>query len=197
MERQRKRRAKRPQTNDAGPVGGLRGHAHDTSAATADARREHRIHLLFEISLILKGAHAVLELAGGVFLQLVSTATIAQILARLTRGELREDPGDLIARYLNQIGQQLTAGGREFGALYLLLHGAINLGLVAGLLMERLWAYPAALAMLGAFVGYQVYRYTQTQALGLVALTALDIIVILLVWHEYRLMRGRLGRRRE
>lgn len=170
---------------------GLRPAPRDVRSA-----RERRIHLFYLISLALKALHAVFELGSGVFLLVVSTAALSRWLTHLTRGELREDPHDLVARYLYGVGQNLSAGGQQFGALYLLTHGAINLGLVAGLVKEKLWAYPAALGALWAFVGYQIYRYLHTHAPGLVALTALDLVVIALVWHEYRYVRRRRAARR-
>jgi uncharacterized membrane protein len=61
--------------------------------------------------------------------------------------------------------------------------------LVIGLLKEKRWAYPASLAILAAFVAYQVYRYSYTHSIGLIVLTAFDLVVIWLVWHEWRLLR--------
>ena len=56
----------------------------------------------------------------------------------------------------------------------------------AGLLRRKMWSYPASMWVLGAFVVYQCYRYTQTHSPWLIALTVLDIAVIILVWHEWR-----------
>ena len=39
------------------------------------------------------------------------------------------------------------------------------------------------------FIVYQLYRYVDTHAFDLVVLTVFDLIVIGLIWHEYRLMR--------
>jgi uncharacterized membrane protein len=66
------------------------------------------------------------------------------------------------------------------------------LALVIGLLMNRLWAYPASLAVLGLFIAYQLYRYSYTHGFGLIVLTVFDIFVIGLIWHEYRLIRRHL-----
>jgi uncharacterized membrane protein len=63
------------------------------------------------------------------------------------------------------------------------------LALVAGLLRNKLWAYPASLMVLGLFMVYQVYRFFYTQSAGLVVLTVLDLIVMVLIWHEYGLVR--------
>jgi uncharacterized membrane protein len=45
---------------------------------------------------------------------------------------------------------------------------------------------------LGLFIAYQVYRYTYTHSVGLVLLTVFDLFVMVLIWHEYRLVRHHL-----
>jgi uncharacterized membrane protein len=42
--------------------------------------------------------------------------------------------------------------------------------------------------VLGFFIVYQLYRYTQTHGFGLLLLTLLDLVVVGLTWHEYGLM---------
>jgi predicted membrane protein DUF2127 len=49
--------------------------------------------------------------------------------------------------------------------------------------------YPASLVVLALFIAYQVYRYTYAPSIGLIVLTVLDLVVMALVWHEYRLVR--------
>jgi len=68
----------------------------------------------------------------------------------------------------------------------------VKLGLVTGLLMRKLWAYPTTMVVLGLFILYQLYRYTQTHGIALLLLTALDVVVVGLTFHEYRLMRRHL-----
>ena len=63
---------------------------------------------------------------------------------------------------------------------------------VVGLLREKLWAYPACFVVFGAFIAYQLYRYSFTHDVGLILLSILDAFVILLAWHEYRLLRKHL-----
>src|SRR5260370_32651073 len=149
--------------------------------------REQSIHRLFEISVLLKGLHALLELVGGLFLLFVSTGTIVRALTWLTQDELVEDPHDIIARYFIHAGEQLSAG-KQFASLYLLSHGIIKLALVIGLLKNKLWAYPWSISVLGLFMIYQVYRYTYTHAIGLSLLQLFDVVVLWLIWHEYRLV---------
>jgi uncharacterized membrane protein len=57
------------------------------------------------------------------------------------------------------------------------------------LLRNKLWAYPASLVILSLFIAYQVYRFSYTHSVGLVVLTAFDLIVMVLIWHEYRLVQ--------
>jgi len=39
------------------------------------------------------------------------------------------------------------------------------------------------------FIFYQLYRFFYTPSLGLIVLTVFDLIVMVLIWHEYRLSR--------
>lgn len=150
---------------------------------------ERRIHQFFEISVLLKGAHALIECVGGLALVFVSTSTITNLVAALTQHELSEDPNDRVAGYLLRSAHELTVGTQRFYAFYLLSHGLIKVCLVAGLLRNKLWAYPASLVVLGLFIVYQLYRYSHTHGPGLIALTVFDAVFVCLIWHEYRLVR--------
>jgi uncharacterized membrane protein len=148
---------------------------------------EQKIHRIFEISVLLKGAHALLEIVGGIALYLISTDTVANLVKLLTQEELIEDPNDYVATHLLSMAQHFSVESKSFYAFYLLSHGLIKLLLVVGLLRERMWSYPASLVALGAFIVYQLYRFSYTHSPGLIALTIFDLFVIWLVWHEWRL----------
>ena len=150
---------------------------------------ERRVHQIFEISLLLKGAHALIECIGGLALALVSTSTITALVNTLTQEELVEDPNDFVATHLLGAAQKFDVSTQRFYAFYLLSHGVIKAFLVIGLLRNKLWAYPFSLVVLGLFILYQLYRYSYTHGLGLIVLTLFDIFVIGLIWHEYRLVR--------
>lgn len=154
---------------------------------------ERRIHRLFQVSVLLKGAHALVECLGGLALYLVTTDEIVAWTSALTQQELVEDPRDFVATRLLDMAQHLSVGTKSFYAFYLLSHGLVKVALVAGLLRNRLWAYPASLVVLSAFIAYQLYRYSYTHSLGLIALTVLDVVVMVLVWHEWRILRRHLA----
>jgi uncharacterized membrane protein len=155
---------------------------------------EHRIRQVFLVSVLLKGAHAVIECVGGVALSLVSTATIVNLVNAVTQEELLEDPNDFIATHLLALAQGFSVETKNFYALYLLSHGAVKLLLVIGLLRRKLWSYPASLIVFGLFIVYQLYRYSYTHGAGLIVLSVFDIVVMGLIWHEYRLLRQHLAR---
>lgn len=155
---------------------------------------ERRIHQVFQVSVILKGLHAVIECVGGIALYFVSTATIAQWIGLFTQEELIEDPHDFVASHLLDAAQHLSVGTQTFYAFYLLSHGLVKVLLVVGLLREKLWAYPASLAALAAFIVYQLYRYSYTHSIGLIVLTVFDLFIVVLVWHEWRVLRQHLAK---
>jgi uncharacterized membrane protein len=150
---------------------------------------ERRIHQVFEVSVLLKGAHALIECIGGLAMASVSTSTISALVNMFTQEELVEDPHDIVATHLLSFAKGFSVETRHFYAFYLLSHGIIKVVLVIGLLRDKLWAYPASLFVLGTFIVYQIYRYTHTESFGLIALTVFDVIVMALIWHEYRLVR--------
>jgi uncharacterized membrane protein len=156
---------------------------------------ERRIHQIFEISVLLKGAHALIECVGGLVLAFVSTSTILNLVNVLTQDELIEDPNDFVATHLLSQAQNFTVSAQHFYAFYLLSHGVIKALLVVGLLRNKLWAYPVSLVVLGLFIAYQLYRFSYTHGVGLIVLTVFDFIVIGLIWHEYGLVRRHLKSR--
>jgi len=154
--------------------------------------QERRIHEIFQVSILLKGAHALVECVGGLLLAFTSTDAIKALVARLTQDELIHDRGDVIANQLLAWAQTFSVQTHDFYAFYLLSHGVVKLALVTGLLMGRLWAYPASLAVMTLFIAYQLYRYSYTHGVGLIVLTLFDLFVIALIWHEYQLIRRHL-----
>jgi uncharacterized membrane protein len=152
---------------------------------------ERNVHLAFQASLVLKAAFAVGEILTGIGTFFVTQQFVFKLVARVTREELLEDPRDFIANHLLQSAQHFSVSTRDFTAFYLLSHGAIKLWLIIGLLRERLWYYPVAIATFGLFIVYQVYRFGLTHSIWLLVITAVDLLVIALSWHEYRYLRAR------
>ena len=154
--------------------------------------QEKRIHQIFVTSVLFKGAHALIETVSGVALYLVSAATIVRTITGWSYDELAEDHHDWIASHMLDFARHFSVADHDFYAFYLLSHGLVKAVLVWGLLREKLWAYPASFVVFGAFIAYQLYRYSFTHEIALVALSIFDLFVIYLAVHEYRLLRKHL-----
>jgi uncharacterized membrane protein len=140
--------------------------------------QQKRIHQLFQISVALKGLHGIVEIAGGLALALFSTDSILRLIYRF-------DSHHWVARHF-------STGEHRYYIFFFLSHGALNLALAVALLLEKLWAYPAAFAILALFIALQLFRFTHVHDPGLVVFSILDVIVIALAWHEYQLLRKHL-----
>ena len=151
-----------------------------------DITKSHKLlDTAFNISVILKGLDGLIQLIGGVLLLLIKPELINKIIIALTQHELSEDPKDIIANHLLKIATH-TTGTQLFGGMYLLLHGLIKIFLVIALIKRLAWAYPVTIIFLFLFIIYQIYRITLTHSIGLTLLSVFDVLMIWLVWQEYK-----------
>jgi uncharacterized membrane protein len=147
---------------------------------------------LFRIAVLLKGLDGALEAAGGIALLAAPPLWVLHIASALTWHFLVAHPHRAVAQHLYISAQHLSTGSERFAAAYLIAHGIVKIGLVAALLQDQRSAYPTAMVVFAVFVIYQLHRYTVTHATLLVALSLFDVIVIGLIWLEYR-RTGRAG----
>ena len=154
--------------------------------------RDTALHIVFWTGIIFKGIDGVLETIAGIALLVVSTRFISNLVHVIFRHELFQDPNDLLANYVVSLADRLSVSTKTFAAVYLLVHGVIKMGLVGAIWRKRLWAYPLTGVVFSLFVLYQAARYVFTHSLMLVLLTAVDIIVIALLPHEYRRLSQRI-----
>jgi len=140
--------------------------------------QEKRIHQLFQITVALKGLHGIIEIVGGIALALFSTDSVLRLLYRWDRHEW--------------VTRHFSTGEHHYYVWFFLSHGALNLALAIGLLLEKLWAYPAAMVVLVLFIVLQLHRFTHVHDPGLIFFSLLDVVVIALAVHEYGLLRKHL-----
>jgi len=145
----------------------------------------------FDISVILKGLDGVLEILGGLVLLIVPPSDIRALLIWITGKELSEDPNDFIATRIVRLAHMLSVSAYNFTIAYLLIHGFVKVFLVVMLLRRHLWAYPTAIAVFSAFGVYQIYQFTFSHSILLLALTVLDVVVVALTVWEYTRLRRR------
>jgi uncharacterized membrane protein len=144
------------------------------------------LHRLFQVAVVVKGIDGVLESIGGVLLLFVSPTALHRLVIALTQHELAEEPDDWLVMTLRHFAESFSVETRHFASAYLIGHGLLKIFLAVSLLRERLWAFPLALSVLMIFVAYQLQRFGRTHSTILLALTALDTVVMVLIWREYR-----------
>jgi uncharacterized membrane protein len=151
------------------------------------------LDVVFVISLIFKGLDGLIELLGGLALLVFSQPHIRHFVTAATHQELIEDPHDFIANLLIKSTANFTDGLRYFLAVYLLIHAAVKLISVIGIITNRLWAYPFALITLGLLALYQIYEVIFVKAtVVMIALTIFDIFILWMIAYEYQHRRKKL-----
>jgi uncharacterized membrane protein len=149
-----------------------------------------RTEWLFRIALLIKGLDGAAELVAAIVLLFVSGTAVHGLVAEIISRDLLGRPDGFLARHLVAGTAEFATGNRTFVVLYLGLHGVVKLALVAALLRRWLPAYPVAAVVLGVFVVYELYRAVHTGSVVLPLLAVLDILIIIMVVREYRMLRG-------
>lgn len=150
------------------------------------SQRGAALHRLFALSLLAKGAFSIIEVVAGAVLFAVPNAALHGWVQWLTQSELIEDPSDPLARRVLGLVQPVDAATQHFYALYLLAHGVVKLGIVAMLARRVTAAYPLAIAVFTGFILYQLHRWQLTGSPAMLALSALDALVVVLTAREWR-----------
>ena len=148
-----------------------------------------KLHLAFEVGVFLKGLNGLIELVAGTLLLVFPPSALRHFVVSLTHNELSKDPHDFIANHLRHAAAALSSNAELFAAIYLLSHGVIKVVLVWALLRDKRWAFPWAIGIFAAFGIYQTYRYFLEPSGWLLALTVLDLIVIVLTFAEWQRLK--------
>lgn len=143
----------------------------------------------YRLSLTGKGLLGLGQLIGGMGLWMSAQGAILRLVDWMTRNEMVQDPNDAMARHVIAWAEGIQPGAQNFYAIYLLGHGALNLGVVVALLLRIRGAYYVSMAVLIGFVTYQISQFLLVGDPVLLLLTAIDLVVIGLVWLERRQTR--------
>lgn len=144
------------------------------------------VHVSFEVGILIKAIHAVVEIGSGVLMIFLKPGVIAgwiaSAISRLSGSGL---PG-MLGTLLQRLGESYSVHAQRFGIIYFFSHGVINGALAALLWARKLWAYPLLIVVLAAFIGYQFIRFFSTHSGFLLFLSAYDGIFVYLTSAEYR-----------
>lgn len=155
-------------------------------------RRERIYRIFFEVSIIFKGLHALIEIIIGLLTFFVTKSQITHWVIVLTNKKLIDEPNDFLANFFIDTATNLSINTQQFIGWYLLSHGLVKIIPIYGLLHRQFWAYPTAIVILLGFVLYQLFRYYYTHSPWLIVFSIIDGLVIYLVIHEYRYLRQHL-----
>ena len=145
---------------------------------------------VYNIGIGIKGFDGLVELVVGVAL-LISPSLVHNVLSAIAgeAGEHHTRMFQFVSEYIARIDTDLAHSGLTFLIIFLIGHGVVKLALVYCLLKRIVRAYPIALAILVAFLVYQVYVLIRSPGIGMLLFTLLDIAIIWLVWGEYSELR--------
>jgi uncharacterized membrane protein len=146
-------------------------------------------HDIFEVGVLIKGLNGLWGTISGFFILFLSEATLNHWFFRATHGELLEDPNDKLINFLAHAMKDFTADTKIFVAIYMLIHGLLNIFLAIQLRRDRHWAYIVTICATLLFMIYQVYRISLHHSLFLTFITIYDALFIILAWHEYERCR--------
>ncbi|MCL2113827.1 MAG: DUF2127 domain-containing protein [Streptococcaceae bacterium] len=140
----------------------------------------------FDIVVLFKSLFALLEVIGGVALFLVPMTVLRSLLNQLAK----EAPLPVLVQLFNHTAQNLTSDMTLFAVIYLLAHGLLKLVSLVLLWKRVLWAYPLSLVLLSSFIGYQMAEFSKTGAWSMIALTVIDLLMMVLTLLEYKKLSG-------
>jgi uncharacterized membrane protein len=148
---------------------------------------EKVIRKIFDVGVILKGIVGFFQVLGGMIF--LFTGSLTSLVQFMVREELIEDPKDFVANLVQHSLPYLSLHTQFFVAIYLLIHGGLKIFLVISLLRDKLWAYPTSIIVFSLFIVYQLTRFAFTHSVFLIFLTVIDLAIIWLTWHEYKIVK--------
>jgi uncharacterized membrane protein len=142
-------------------------------------------HKVFHTGLYIKAIYGFLESIAGIIVLFASQRMITRFVQFIFGQEFIEDPHDLFGSFFLNLANNLSVRMHVFIGLYILVHGLVNIALVLALIHKKRWAFPAAGALMGIFVIYQIYTICFTFSLLMIFLTITDLIILALLKFEY------------
>ncbi len=143
-------------------------------------------HQLFLLTIIAKGLLGLVQLATALAIMFGKMQLLPKYIEWIFKAELGQDPKDFLATKIISLAGLIPHANLSFYMAYFLAHGLLHVGVVAALLYGAKWADYAAIAVLAAFVVYQVFEWFSIGGIMLLVLTAIDLAVIYLTVVEIR-----------
>lgn len=141
---------------------------------------------VYYVTLAIKGFDGLLEVIGAILILFLNPPRIHYFLELAAQTEFAHRHQAVFHSLSTHVANGYTAEMRYFLVIYLLVHAAVKIISVVGLMMNKRWAYPFALITLGLMMLYQLYEIIFVRpSLLMILLTIFDVVVLLMIWREY------------
>jgi len=144
---------------------------------------------LFEVSLLLKGLTAAVEISGGLVIWFVNKTSLILFVLNLLQPTLSDDPRDFVSIFLVNSVAYFSISSKAFFAVYLLSHGIIKIILVVCLFIKKIWAYKVSIPLFFLLIIYEFYTLYFSYSLWLLILCLFDILILYLAIREYKILK--------
>jgi uncharacterized membrane protein len=144
---------------------------------------------LFLVSMWWRVIYGIFKFFLGLYLIQHIGDVYSQLLPPFLAAELAVDPHERFVQGIYgavRIHEQVIS---YFVSIYFIFWGAMDVFLTYCLLKRVVWAFPLSIALLGAFVLYEMVRVTHTHSLILAWIICVDIFIMYLVYVEYKKLK--------
>lgn len=141
---------------------------------------------LFKVGMYWRiGYGFIRTLFGLVLLRLVGSPLI-DVFHKAMSFELIEDPTDVLYSAVTSLLEHHTFYITYFLAFYFIFWGLIDVILSINLLRGKHWSFIVSFWLIGAFVAYEIYRFTFTHSLLLLWIIFVDLVILYLIWEKHK-----------
>lgn len=149
------------------------------------SKRPPLLHTAYLTAILVKGLDGALEALAGMIIAITGPERVYEWAIQFTAPELTGHHPALHA--IRSGATRLAESSQEFVIFYLLVHGALKLGVVVALLRGggRL-VFPVASLILGAFVIYMGTELARHWSGWVLSFLLFDLLTLLLVLNEWR-----------
>lgn len=150
---------------------------------------------VFKAAMYWRIAYGGLRIVIGYKLFSLVGMPAVEVYQRILSSELAETHDvifQMIGRMLAHHGFSIT----YFLAAYFLFWGVVDVLLSISMLRHYLWAFPTSMLVIGAFVVYEIFRFTHTHSPILFSFILIDLFIVYLIFHERERLVARIEKKR-
>lgn len=141
--------------------------------------------ILFHLGMWWRIFYGFLRIIIAIFLLQHVGTPLSDIFLKLMSHEIIQDPNDRVIQMVHHLPYLVT----YYLAFYFMFWGAIDIFMSILLLRHQLWAFPVAIYMIVVFIIYELFRFSHTHSLILLAVIVMDIFIIWIIRKEYQKLK--------